>query len=142
MKRILVSALLLALFSSAAVAQAAPVQEFNVQLKDVKPDGRYTIAYSVAQLRDLPKLRADLLEHVVKPVLPSAFAGDDFRFLTNPTGSFVLGGPHADTGLTGVITIPWYFSGGDPNDPGHQDESIAWFAATVIEPLRAQEPTA
>ena len=48
----------------------------------------------------------------------------------------------AGAGLTGVITIPWYFSGGDPNDPGHQDESIAWFAETVIEPLRAQEPTA
>ncbi len=46
MKRILVSALLLALFSSAAVAQAAPVQEFNVQLKDVKPDGRYTIVFT------------------------------------------------------------------------------------------------
>lgn len=45
----------------------------------------------------------------------------------------------ADAGLTGVITIPWFFSGGNPNDPGHQDESIAWFAETVIEPLRAQE---
>jgi alkanesulfonate monooxygenase SsuD/methylene tetrahydromethanopterin reductase-like flavin-dependent oxidoreductase (luciferase family) len=45
----------------------------------------------------------------------------------------------ADAGLSGVITIPWYFSGGDPNDPGHQDESIAWFAETVIEPLRSQD---
>jgi hypothetical protein len=45
-KRILVSALLLALLSPAAVAQAAPVQEFNVQLKDVKPDGRYTIVFT------------------------------------------------------------------------------------------------
>lgn len=46
MKRILVSALLLALLSPAAIAQAAPVQEFNVQLKDVKPDGRYTIVFT------------------------------------------------------------------------------------------------
>jgi len=45
-KRILVSALLLVLLSPAAVAQAAPVQEFNVQLKDVKPDGRYTIVFT------------------------------------------------------------------------------------------------
>ncbi|HMS63287.1 MAG TPA: hypothetical protein PKD63_13485, partial [Solirubrobacteraceae bacterium] len=45
-KRILVSALLLALLSPAAIAQAAPVQEFNVQLKDVKPDGRYTIVFT------------------------------------------------------------------------------------------------
>ncbi|MEO6629484.1 MAG: TIGR03619 family F420-dependent LLM class oxidoreductase [Aquihabitans sp.] len=43
----------------------------------------------------------------------------------------------ADIGLTGVITVPWYFSGGDPNDPTHQDESIEWFAETVIRPLRA-----
>lgn len=46
MKRILVSALLLALLSSASIAQAEPVQEFNVQLKDVKPDGRYTIVFT------------------------------------------------------------------------------------------------
>lgn len=43
----------------------------------------------------------------------------------------------AGLGLTGVITMPWYFSGGDPDDPGHQIESIHWFAETVIAPLRA-----
>ena len=43
----------------------------------------------------------------------------------------------AGLGLTGVITMPWYFTGGDPNDPGHQDEAIHWFAETVIAPLRA-----
>lgn len=43
----------------------------------------------------------------------------------------------ASIGLTGVITIPWYFrGGGDPNDEGFQDESLAWFAETVIAPLR------
>lgn len=46
MKRILVSALLLTFLSPAALAHAAPVQEFNVQLKDVKPDGRYTIVFT------------------------------------------------------------------------------------------------
>ncbi len=40
----------------------------------------------------------------------------------------------AELGLTEVITIPWYFSGGDPNDPGHQEESLHWFAETVIAP--------
>lgn len=44
----------------------------------------------------------------------------------------------ADAGLTGVITVPWYFSGGDPDDPGHQMDSLHWFADTVIRPL-AQE---
>lgn len=43
----------------------------------------------------------------------------------------------ADLGLTGVITQPWYFSGGDPHDPAHQDEAVRWFAETVIAPTRA-----
>lgn len=44
----------------------------------------------------------------------------------------------AAIGLTGVITVPWYFvGGGDPNDPGFQEESIGIFAETVIEPMRA-----
>ncbi|HEX2577919.1 MAG TPA: TIGR03619 family F420-dependent LLM class oxidoreductase [Aquihabitans sp.] len=43
----------------------------------------------------------------------------------------------ADAGLTGVITVPWYFrGGGDPNDASFQDESIHWFAETVIAPMR------
>ena len=45
----------------------------------------------------------------------------------------------AEIGLTDVITVPWYFSGGDPNDPQHQLDSIAWFAETVILPLRDLE---
>lgn len=45
----------------------------------------------------------------------------------------------AAAGLTDVITVPWYFSGGDPNDPQHQLDSLGWFAETVIEPLRDLE---
>ena len=46
----------------------------------------------------------------------------------------------AELGLTGIMTMPWYFRPGDPNDPGHQDESIAWFAEHVIEPARKELP--
>jgi len=70
-------------------------------------------------------LKPDLLEHVVKPLLPEQFAGDDFELLCNPTGNFELGGPHADCGLTGrKIIVDTYggmarhgggaFSGKDP----------------------------
>lgn len=45
----------------------------------------------------------------------------------------------AAEGLTDVITVPWYFSGGDPNDPQHQLDSVAWFAETVIHPLHDLE---
>lgn len=71
------------------------------------------------------KLKPDLIEHVIKPLVPEQFGGDDFRVLVNPTGNFELGGPHADCGLTGrKIIVDTYggfarhgggaFSGKDP----------------------------
>ena len=71
------------------------------------------------------QLKPDLIEHVIKPLVPEQFAGDDFEVLCNPTGSFELGGPHADCGLTGrKIIVDTYggmarhgggaFSGKDP----------------------------
>ncbi|MBV8951430.1 MAG: methionine adenosyltransferase [Actinobacteria bacterium] len=70
-------------------------------------------------------MKPDLVEHVIKPLLPQQFAGDDFEVLVNPTGNFELGGPHADCGLTGrKIIVDTYggmarhgggaFSGKDP----------------------------
>jgi S-adenosylmethionine synthetase len=71
------------------------------------------------------QLRPDLIEHVIKPLIPEQFAKDDYEVLCNPTGSFELGGPHADCGLTGrKIIVDTYggmarhgggaFSGKDP----------------------------
>ena len=71
------------------------------------------------------QMKADLIEHVIKPTLPEQFANDDFEVLVNPTGAFELGGPHADCGLTGrKIIVDTYggmarhgggaFSGKDP----------------------------
>ena len=70
-------------------------------------------------------LKPDLLEHVIRPLLPAAFVDDDFEVLVNPTGNFEQGGPHADCGLTGrKIIVDTYggmarhgggaFSGKDP----------------------------
>ncbi len=70
-------------------------------------------------------LKPDLEEHVIRPLLPAQFANDSFEILTNPTGNFELGGPHADCGLTGrKIIVDTYggmarhgggaFSGKDP----------------------------
>ena len=42
----------------------------------------------------------------------------------------------ASVGVTDVITVPWFFAGGDPTDPAEQERSIAWFADTVIDPVR------
>jgi S-adenosylmethionine synthetase len=71
------------------------------------------------------QLKPELIEHVIRPLLPAQFADDDFEVLCNPTGSFELGGPHADCGLTGrKIIVDTYggmarhgggaFSGKDP----------------------------
>ena len=71
------------------------------------------------------QMKSDLVEHVIRPLLPEQFAGDDFEVLCNPTGAFELGGPHADCGLTGrKIIVDTYggmarhgggaFSGKDP----------------------------
>jgi len=84
-------------------------------------------------------LKPDLNEHVVHPMLPPAFAGDSYELLANPTGRFELGGPHADTGLTGrKIIVDTYggaarhgggaFSG---KDPSKVDRSAAYAARWV-----------
>ena len=50
---------------------------------------------------EMDKLTSDIIDRVIRPVVPSQFNLDETRFLINPSGSFVVGGPHADTGLTG-----------------------------------------
>jgi len=84
-------------------------------------------------------IRPDLIEQVIRPVIPTRFAGDDYAVHVNPTGEFVKGGPHADTGLTGrKIIVDTYggmgrhgggaFSG---KDPTKVDRSAAYAARWV-----------
>jgi len=47
------------------------------------------------------QLRQDMIEHVIKPILPEGLVGDDIIYHINPTGRFVTGGPQGDCGLTG-----------------------------------------
>jgi S-adenosylmethionine synthetase len=84
-------------------------------------------------------LKPDLRDHVIGPIVPPAFADDSYQILANPTGRFELGGPHADTGLTGrKIIVDTYggaarhgggaFSG---KDPSKVDRSAAYAARWV-----------
>jgi S-adenosylmethionine synthetase len=84
-------------------------------------------------------IRPDLIEHVIRPVVPAAFGDDDYDVYVNPTGKFVVGGPHGDTGLTGrKIIVDTYggmgrhgggaFSG---KDPSKVDRSAAYAARWV-----------
>ncbi len=89
-------------------------------------------------------LKPDLRDHVISPLVPEQFADDDYQVLANPTGKFVMGGPHADAGLTGrKIIVDTYggaarhgggaFSG---KDPSKVDRSAAyaarWLAKHVV----------
>ncbi|MHB1711050.1 MAG: methionine adenosyltransferase [Acidimicrobiales bacterium] len=84
-------------------------------------------------------LLPDLRDNVINPLLPTELDTDNFRILANPTGVFELGGPHADTGLTGrKIIVDTYggmarhgggaFSG---KDPSKVDRSAAYAARWV-----------
>jgi S-adenosylmethionine synthetase len=90
-------------------------------------------------------LKPDLKEHVIHPLLPPEFADQDFEVLSNPTGTFELGGPHADCGLTGrKIIVDTYggaarhgggaFSG---KDPSKVDRSAAYAARWVAKHIVA-----
>jgi S-adenosylmethionine synthetase len=84
-------------------------------------------------------MRPDLAEQVIRPMIPPELWDDDIRVLINPTGRFVIGGPQADTGLTGrKIVVDTYggmarvgggcFSG---KDPTKVDRTAAYAARNV-----------
>ncbi|HET9089513.1 MAG TPA: methionine adenosyltransferase [Acidimicrobiales bacterium] len=86
-----------------------------------------------------PQIKADVLEHVIRPMLPEILDTSSMNVYVNPSGKFVLGGPHADAGLTGrKIIVDTYggmsrhgggaFSG---KDPSKVDRSAAYAARWV-----------
>ncbi|MCB9666911.1 MAG: methionine adenosyltransferase [Myxococcales bacterium] len=90
-------------------------------------------------------IKEAVIEEVIKPVLPSNMVDDKTRYLINPTGRFVVGGPHGDAGLTGrKIIVDTYggmgrhgggaFSG---KDPSKVDRSACYFARHVAKTIVA-----
>ncbi len=93
----------------------------------------------------LERIKSDLLEYVIKPVIPKNLMTDKTRILVNPTGRFVIGGPAGDSGLTGrkiiVDTYGGYgrhgggaFSG---KDPTKVDRSAAYYARYIAKNIVA-----
>jgi S-adenosylmethionine synthetase len=116
--------------------------QVTFEYEDGKPVALKTVLISTQHAPNLDietLLKPDLNEHVIHPMLPAQFASDQYRVLANPTGKFELGGPHADTGLTGrKIIVDTYggaarhgggaFSG---KDPSKVDRSAAYAARWV-----------
>jgi len=115
------------------------------------PDGSVeridTVVVSTQHAADIPigELREAVVEEIIRPNLPSRLVDGETRFLVNPTGRFVLGGPAADSGLTGrkiiVDTYGGYAAHGggafSGKDPTKVDRSAAYMARYIAKNLVA-----
>ena len=120
--------------------------QVTVEYSYGKPVRVDTVLVSTQHAPDVSQeqIRADVIEHVVKAEIPSAWLDAETKFFVNPTGRFVVGGPMGDTGLTGrKIIVDSYggmgrhgggaFSG---KDPTKVDRSAAymgrWVAKNIV----------
>jgi S-adenosylmethionine synthetase len=93
------------------------------------------------------RIREDVIEHVVKNVIPKRLLDKKTRYLVNPTGRFEIGGPHGDTGLTGRKIIVDTYGGRAPHgggafsgkDPTKVDRSGAYAARHLAKNIVAAE---
>ena len=121
--------------------------QVTVEYVDDKPNRIDTIVISNQHSPDVSteQIRADILEYVIKPIVPAELLDDATKYFVNPTGRFVVGGPQGDSGLTGrkiiVDTYGGYgrhgggaFSG---KDPTKVDRSAAYAARYVAKNIVA-----
>ncbi len=122
--------------------------QVSIEYKDGEPDYIDTVVVSHQHSEDIShkEIEKILIEEVIKPVIePTGLLKDSTKFLINPTGRFVIGGPHGDSGLTGrKIIVDTYggmgrhgggaFSG---KDPSKVDRSAAYMARYIAKNIVA-----
>ena len=121
--------------------------QVTVEYEDDKPKRIDTILISTQHDEDATneQIKADLIKHVIDEVVPAELMDEKTKIFVNPTGRFVIGGPHGDSGLTGrkiiVDTYGGYsrhgggaFSG---KDPTKVDRSAAYAARYVAKNIVA-----
>jgi len=114
--------------------------QITMRYVDGKPHSVDTVVLSTQHDPDVAyeTLKEAVIETIVKPVLPAAWLKDT-KYLINPTGRFVIGGPHGDCGLTGRKIIVDTYGGACPHgggafsgkDPSKVDRSAAYAARYV-----------
>ena len=121
--------------------------QVSVEYEDGNPVRIDTVVVSTQHSEEvtLETIREDLLEHVIKPVIPENLLDENTKYFINPTGRFVIGGPCGDSGLTGrkiiVDTYGGYsrhgggaFSG---KDPTKVDRSAAYYCRYIAKNIVA-----
>jgi S-adenosylmethionine synthetase len=121
--------------------------QVTLQYVDGRPAAIDTIVLSTQHDPDieLATLREAVIEEIIKPVLPPELIQRDIKFLVNPTGRFVIGGPQGDCGLTGRKIIVDTYGGAAPHgggafsgkDPSKVDRSAAYAGRYVAKNIVA-----
>ncbi len=121
--------------------------QVTVRYLDGKPHSIDTVVVSTQHAADieLPQIREAVIEEIIKPILPKDLIKGEIKYLVNPTGRFVVGGPQGDCGLTGRKIIVDTYGGAAPHgggafsgkDPSKVDRSAAYAARYVAKNIVA-----
>jgi S-adenosylmethionine synthetase len=121
--------------------------QVSVRYVDGKPDSIDTVVLSTQHSEEieLPQIREAVIELIIKPILPPELIKGEIKYLVNPTGRFVVGGPQGDCGLTGRKIIVDTYGGSAPHgggafsgkDPSKVDRSAAYAGRYVAKNIVA-----